>query len=484
MKINGYEVALSEADLDDKLNNQTVDVDLIKPDFPAYRQLSDGDKKAFAHLVKAARMFNDVFLEQDHKLDIELKEALEDKAASDAYAAKVLRFFNSLNGVEGLNGIDKEPVEIFKGVKGNPGRNFYPDDLSAEELQEILIKMLEEGKVDEVKKILSVRTMVRRHGDELKAIDFTEYFAREFSDIANEIELAAHYTTDEPLKDYLGWQAQALLQDNEDMDMLADKHWAVLQDTPIEFTIARENYNDELTSTVFDNPRLAALLKEHRIEVNAKDSIGVRVGLVNREGTDLILKFKNHMCELAKLMPYCERYEQNVSAGGELKQTMVDVDLAVVTGDFAAVRGGMTVAENLPNNDKLAIKTGAAAVMYTIARFVSLLMPRAMPNFWTNWLSRGFIGILTSKQNTFLSSDTKTGILSARTARISPLSVPISTLLKNIRLTLFRWPLCPNMSKWVSSAKICSKRFTSLIRFPGCFSRQSPICRCLTVLPI
>lgn len=46
MKINGYEVALSEADLDDKLNNQTVDVDLIKPDFPAYRQLSDGDKKS------------------------------------------------------------------------------------------------------------------------------------------------------------------------------------------------------------------------------------------------------------------------------------------------------------------------------------------------------------------------------------------------------------------------------------------------------
>lgn len=89
--------------------------------------------------------------------------------------------------------------------------------------------MLEEGKVDEVKRFLSVRTMVRRHGDELKAIDFTEYFAREFSDIANEIELAAHYTTDEPLKDYLGWQAQALLQNNEDMDMLADKHWAVLR---------------------------------------------------------------------------------------------------------------------------------------------------------------------------------------------------------------------------------------------------------------
>lgn len=71
-------------------------------------------------------MFNDVFLEQDHKLDIELKEALEDKAASDAYAAKVLRFFNSLNGVEGLNGIDKEPVEIFKGCQ----RQSRPEFLS------------------------------------------------------------------------------------------------------------------------------------------------------------------------------------------------------------------------------------------------------------------------------------------------------------------------------------------------------------------
>ena len=71
--------------------------------------------------------------------------------------------------------------------------------------------------------------MVRRHGDELRAIDYTDYFAEQFSQIANELEVAAHYSDDEALKDYLGWQAQALLQNNPDMDMLADKHWAVLQ---------------------------------------------------------------------------------------------------------------------------------------------------------------------------------------------------------------------------------------------------------------
>lgn len=358
MKINGFDLALSETELDEILNHKTVDVELIKPDFPTYLALSEGDKKAFAHLIKAARLFNAVFWETDHELDATMFNALKDAATESSHAAKALEFFTSLNGVEGLNGIDKKPIEIFKGISGAPGRNFYPSDLAQEEFHCILIKMLESGKIEEVQKILSVRTMVRRNGAELKAIDFTDYFAPAFSEIANELELAAHYTTDELLKDYLGWQAQALLQNNEEMDMQADKHWAQMQDNQIEFTIARENYNDELTPTVLENPQLAELIKQHRIEVNAKDSIGVRVGLVNQEGTALILKFKEHMCELAKLMPLSDRYHQHVACSHEIKQTMVDVDFAAFTGDFAAVRGGMTVAENLPNSDKLSIKCG------------------------------------------------------------------------------------------------------------------------------
>ncbi len=358
MKINGYEIALSEENLEHKLTTETIDVNLIGPDFAGYQNLSDGDKKAFGYLINAAKMFNDVFLEQDHKMNLAQKEALEEQAPKSSYAAKALAFFNLYNGLEGLNGIDAEPIELFKGLKGNLGRNFYPDDLSVEEFQQILIMMLQDGEIDEVRKILSVRTMVRRQGDRLKAIDYTEYFAKEFSAIANQLELAAHYTTDEAFEDYLGWQAQALLQNNEDMDMLADKHWAVLQDTPLEFTLARENYGDELTGKVFDNPELAALLKQYNIEVNAKDSLGVRVGIVNPEGTKLILQFKDNLPKLAELMPYKDKYEQSFKQGEEIKQTMVDVDIAALTGDYAAARGGLTIAQNLPNNDKLAIKTG------------------------------------------------------------------------------------------------------------------------------
>lgn len=358
MQIKGYELALSEAELDKIINEQTMVVDLIDKNFSGYQALAEGDKKALQYLVNAGKMMNDVSLEQDHHLNRALKQGLEAAAQGSSYAAKALKLFNSFNGVEGLNGVDPKPIEIFKGVKGFPGRNFYPIDMSVEEFHQIIKKMLQAGKIDEVRRILSVRTMVRRHNDELKAIDYTEYFAKEFSAIANQLELAAHYCTDPAFKDYLGWQAQALLQNNEDMDMLADKHWAVLQDSPLEFTLSRENYDDAMSGTICENPELSEMLAEHNIEVNAKDMLGVRVGIVNPEGTALLLKFKDYMKKLAVLMPYADRYEQNVTKGNDLKQTMVDVDLAALCGDYAQCRGAITTAQNLPNNDKLSVKTG------------------------------------------------------------------------------------------------------------------------------
>lgn len=356
--INGYKIALDEDKLDKMINEQMIAINMIDQDFQGYKNLAEGDKKALKHLVEAGRIINDVALEQDHPLNLELKKGLEDKAKENAHAAKALKIFNSLDGVSGLNGIDPEPVRIFEGVKEFKGRNFYPTDMSVDEFHGIIAKMLKKGKVDEVKKILSARTMVRRNGDELKAIDYTEYFAAAFSKIANELEVAAHYSTNHEFNDYLGWQAQALLQNNEDMDMLADKHWAVLQDTPLEFTLSRENYEDEMTPTIFDNQELADMLGAYGILPTPKDMLGIRAGIVNKQGTELILTFKNQMKALAKLMPLADKYEQKVDDSDEIKQTMVDVDLATLQGEYAQCRGGITIAQNLPNDDKLAVKTG------------------------------------------------------------------------------------------------------------------------------
>lgn len=358
MKIKGYEINLTEAQLDDIFANKTRKIEFISKDFEGYKNLPEGDKKALEHLVRAANIINDVALEQDNPKNIEIKRELEKLAVQNVYAAKTLELFNCLNGVAGHNGIDQEPVQLFKELPLLPGKNFYPQDLSVEEFHNIILQMAKRGKIEELKKILSARTMVRRDGDELKAIDYTQYFAKEFSEIANELEVAAYYCTESAFKEFLQWQAQALLQNNKDMDMLADRHWAIMQDTNLEFTISRENYEDEMTGTVYDNPEIIKILGENNINVVAKDTLGGRVGIVNKEETEHILVSKKTLPYLAKWMPLSDSYEQRNLDEKDLKQNMVDVDIITLTGDYAMCRGGITTAQNLPNNDKDSVKCG------------------------------------------------------------------------------------------------------------------------------
>ena len=359
-KYNGYELNYTPNQLKKMTTKEMTDVVLLSDSSPVYQNLAEGDKKALKHLVAAAKILNNVALKQDNALNIPQKEALEKAAAAgDEHAALALKLFNSINGVAGLNGVDRKPITIFKGLSTPAGKNFYPTDLTVKEFHKILLNMFKKNEQEEVRKILSARTMVIRNGKKLKAVDYTEYFKEEFSDMANELEVAAHYCTNALFKEFLSWQAQALLQNNLDMDMLADKHWAMMQDTPLEFTLSRENYDDEMTSTVMENEELLQYIKQYNIEVIAKDMLGARVGIVNKEGTDLLLKFKDTMPKLSGLMPFADKYEQNIcSKGKELKQNMVDVDLVCLTGDYAQCRGGLTVAQNLPNNDKIAVKTG------------------------------------------------------------------------------------------------------------------------------
>ena len=262
MIINGYKIKYSEEELKNKLINQKREIHLLNKNSSAYQNLSNEDKKVVDHLVNAAKIMNDVMLEQYHPLNLIMKQALEYQAPGNEYLSNVLKLFNTINGITAHNSLEKHPVEIFEGITPLKGCNFYPIDLTEEEFHQILLSMLNSGKINEVNNILNARTMVRRKNNELVAIDFTEYFQDEFSEIANELECAAHYSTDSLFKEYLQWQAQALIQNNPDMDLLADKHWAKMQNSTIEFTISRENYEDEMTPSVYSNKELLNKLTE------------------------------------------------------------------------------------------------------------------------------------------------------------------------------------------------------------------------------
>ena len=218
--------------------------------------------------------------------------------------------------------------------------------------------MLKNGEKDEVKNILNQRTIVKRFENKLIAIDYTEAFKDEFEAIAKELEEAAKISTNKDFNEYLQLQAKALRKNDPMLDAEADKKWATLQDTPLEFTISREQYADLLTGCVIEDKELNTLLDQNNITPISKDSIGIRVGIVNKKGTEDLLKVKNYLPLMAENMPLKEKYEQNISSEEDNLQTMVDADIVSLRGDEGSYRGGITIAQNLPNNDKLSLTIG------------------------------------------------------------------------------------------------------------------------------
>lgn len=346
---------------------------MLKADAPEYLELAEGDKKALKHLVKAAYILEKINMQIDCHHNLEFKAFLEEEIKKGNKQAELTKIL--FDAQKGMNAIDtmSNKINLAKGIVEYPGKGVYPEDLSKEEFHSILTKMINEGKIEEVKKILTQRSVVERSGDELIGIDYINKFKDDFSKMADEIEKASEVSTNEDFNEYLKLQAKALRQADPMLDAYADKKWATLQDTPLEFTITRENYEDEMTGTIAENKELSELLEKNGIKATPKDFLGGRVGIVNKKGTEALMAIKKYLPTLAQNMPFADEYEQNINPNSDAKQTMVDVDLVAVTGDVGAYRGGITLAENLPNDDKLSLTIGGGRrnVYHRQIRFIS-----------------------------------------------------------------------------------------------------------------
>ena len=351
-----YELNLSMEELQKRTHKDYLTTKkMLAVDAPEYLELADGDKQALKHLVKAAVVLDKINMQLDNPNNLPFKEYLEKEISMGNEQAKLTKIL--FDAQKGVCALDREShmIELAKGVSERAGKGVYPQDLEKDEFHAILIKMLKGGKCKEVEKILNQRSVVERNGDELIAIDYIDKFKEDFVYMADELEKASEVSTNADFNEFLKLQAKALREADPMLDAYADKKWATLQDTPLEFTITRENYSDEMTETVVENPELKALLDEAGIVPVAKDFLGGRVGIINKKGTDAILGVKTYLPLMAKNMPFNNEYEQNISPDKESKQTMVDADLVAVTGDVGEFRAGITLAENLPNDDKWSI---------------------------------------------------------------------------------------------------------------------------------
>ena len=345
----------------------------LKTDAPEYLALAQGDKQALKHLCKAAAILEKINMQIDCKHNLEVKEFLEEEISKGNEQARLTKIlFDAQKGVNAIDSMSNH-IRLIKGIEEKPGKGVYPEDLSKEEFHKIILKMMNEGKINEVKNILTQRSVVERSGDELVGIDYIDKFKDDFAKMADELDKAAETSTNKDFNEYLNLQSKALRKADPMLDAYADKKWATLQDTPLEFTITRENYEDEMTGTIVENEELSNLLKEHGISPIPKDFLGGRVGIINKKGTEALMAIKKYLPTLADNMPYKDEYEQTISSEEDAKQTMVDVDMVMASGDVGEYRGGITLAENLPNSDKLSLTIGGGRrnVYHRQIRFIS-----------------------------------------------------------------------------------------------------------------
>lgn len=363
-----FTIAFGPRKLHDIVTKKTRELDFSVSD-ETLNKLTPANQDALSHLVKAAVILDRVFLKQDHPDNIRARKKLEKAAAKgNTLAADALVLFTMNNGIEGKDMYTKKsrPLPVFEDKKLQPGKGFYPQDLTKKELVEYVLDHPEQASA-----IFSNNTMVQRDGKRLVAVPYSVAFRDEMEGAARELQLAAKATDHKAFAEYLQWQAQQLVNDSDpEMAYTADKMWINnLEDSPLEFTIGRENYEDRMSADAASDPRVKKMLEENHIKAKAKDSFSVRVGIVNMDSYAEIADYRKHLDDFSKEMPLREQYPA-ISGGKGDKMTFADVDLVAFTGDYAAVRGGITVAQNLPNDDKLAVelKEGSRLVFHRQVR--------------------------------------------------------------------------------------------------------------------
>lgn len=333
-------------------------IKLLSPNDPQVKKLTENELEVLRLLTKAAEQFDTVTYKLDGHHNIEFLEFLNKaEKQGDPRAPLAKKMFLAQKSIYSPDALGNQTC-LVKNLKQSEGLGYFPEDLSGDEFVDIINSMLDEKMFQEVGGILCQHTVVKRNGRFLKAVDFVDEFP-ELSAIAKYLKKAAKICEDEDFKNYLILQAKALETADENLDAEADKAWAKLDENcKFEFTICRECYGEKMTQHILSNKNLMKRLAENGIEVYAKDSLGARVGLVNKKGTNLLKKLKGLIQVAAKAMPYAGQYQSPAEKSNSEGQVAIDADIVTLTGDEGAYRAGIVLAQNLPNDDKLSVKTG------------------------------------------------------------------------------------------------------------------------------
>ncbi|MHB2148504.1 dipeptidyl-peptidase 3 family protein [Calditrichota bacterium LG25] len=305
--------------------------------------LDERKQKVVENLYRAAKIMDEIFLDQVYFKNFEIREQL--RASSDPLDQLRLEYFTIMFGPFDRLNHDKP----FIGNTPKPkGANYYPPDMTREEFENWL-----KAHPEDEAAFTSEFTVIRRQNGKLVAIPYSEYYKEYLTRAADYLKKAAEFADNPSLKKYLQLRAEAFLNNDYYESDLA---WMDLKDHTIEVVIGPyEVYEDKL--------------------FNYKAAFEAFITLRDPVESAKLKKFAGYLDEMEKNLPIPDAYK-NFNRGSE--SPMVVVQEVFSAGDTKA--GVQTLAFNLPNDERVREAKGSKKVMLKNiheAKFDKLLKPIA-----------------------------------------------------------------------------------------------------------
>lgn len=295
--------------------------------------LSEAQRQMVSVLIEAAKITDDIFWRQVWGDRDALMDSIDDPD---------LRRFAQINygPWDRLN--DDQPFIEGYGPRP-PGANFYPRDMSREELE----AWDQPGKD-------GLYSLVRRdESGALTLVPYSEAYEEDLLAIAMLLREAADLAEDPGFESYLRLRADALLSDEYQP---SDMAWMDTKTNPVELVIGPiETYQDAL--------------------FGYRAAFETFVLLKDQAWSERLARFASYMPDLQRGLPVADAYKQEMpGADADLNA----YDVLFVAGD--ANSGSKTIAINLPNDEEVQLAKGTRRLQLKnamLAKFNKILVPIA-----------------------------------------------------------------------------------------------------------
>lgn len=306
-----------------------------------HTKLSKRQRQVVKHLVKAAKVMDELFLIQSHPLNLELRKLLD----SNARLKTARAYFDVMFGLWDRRDHNKP----FFGTLTKPkGAGYYPPDMTKEEFEAHLKK-----NPHDVKAFKSYFTVITRKKSKLVAVPYSTYYKRYLVEAARHLRAAAKVSDDKRLQRYLRSRAAAFLSNNYRQ---SDMDWMDLGNGRLEVVIGPyEVYEDGL--------------------FGYKAAFEAFICMRNDKYSQRLQKITKFKKDLEDALPIDAKYRK-FKRGGKVPISVVDE--IFTAGDTKA--GVQTLAFNLPNDEVVRKKKGYKLVLLknvAEAKFKKILMPIA-----------------------------------------------------------------------------------------------------------